>query len=72
MGPISSATYFAPEFLAQAIALHADIFINCSTSEVYSMDSSKELAAGTYYLGVTCAIPNKYDTEYSVNLGMLA
>ena len=30
------------KFLAQAIELKADIFINCSTSEVYSMDSSKE------------------------------
>ena len=37
-----------------------------------SVDSSKALAAGTYYLGVTCANVQKYDTNYSVNLGMLA
>lgn len=29
-------------FLEQAIALNADVFINCSTSEVYSMHSWKE------------------------------
>ena len=37
-----------------------------------SVDSSKALAAGTYYLGVTCANPQKFDTSYSVSLGMLA
>ena len=37
-----------------------------------SVDSSKALAAGTYYLGVTCANAQKYDTSYSVTLGMLA
>lgn len=29
-------------FLEQAVSLKADIFINCSTSEVYSMDSYRE------------------------------
>ncbi|MCI8299573.1 MAG: NAD(P)-dependent oxidoreductase [Lachnospiraceae bacterium] len=29
-------------FLDQAVGLHADIFINCSTSEVYSMNSWEE------------------------------
>ncbi|MBO4511169.1 MAG: hypothetical protein J5746_00230 [Victivallales bacterium] len=37
-----------------------------------SVDSSKALGEGTYYLGVTCANAQKYDTSYSVNLGMLA
>ncbi|MBO4512396.1 MAG: AIDA repeat-containing protein, partial [Victivallales bacterium] len=36
------------------------------------VDSSKALVAGTYYLGVTCANAQKYDTSYSVKLGMLA
>ncbi len=30
------------KFLDQAVSLHADIYINCSTSEVYSMDSWNE------------------------------
>lgn len=30
-------------FLEQAIAVHADIYINCSTSEVYSMQSWNEI-----------------------------
>lgn len=29
-------------FLEQAVEVHADVFINCSTSEVYSMNSWKE------------------------------
>ncbi|MBO4513096.1 MAG: hypothetical protein J5746_10030, partial [Victivallales bacterium] len=37
-----------------------------------SVDTSKALASGTYYLGVTCANVQKYDTSYSVNIGMLA
>ena len=37
-----------------------------------TLDSSKELAAGTYYLGVTCANVQKYDTSYNVSIGMLA
>ena len=30
------------------------------------------LAAGEYYLGVTCANTQKYDTNYNVSIGMLA
>ena len=37
-----------------------------------SVDSSKALSAGTYYLGVTCANTQKYETSYNVNIGMLA
>ena len=37
-----------------------------------TLDSSKELAAGTYYLGITCANVQKYDTSYNVSIGMLA
>ena len=37
-----------------------------------TIDSSKALAAGEYYLGVTCANAQKYNTSYNVSLGMLA
>ena len=37
-----------------------------------SVDSSKALGAGMYYLGVACANTQKYDTNYNVSLGMLA
>ena len=37
-----------------------------------SVASSKALAAGEYYLGITCANVQKYDTSYNVSLGMLA
>ncbi|MBQ9367940.1 MAG: hypothetical protein IJT83_09185 [Victivallales bacterium] len=37
-----------------------------------SVASSKALAEGEYYLGITCANVQKYDTSYSVTLGMLA
>ncbi|MBQ7177887.1 MAG: hypothetical protein IJS08_10785, partial [Victivallales bacterium] len=35
-----------------------------------SVDSSKVLSEGTYYLGVTCANTQKYETNYNINLGM--
>ena len=34
--------------------------------------SQKNITAGLYYLGVTCANVKKYDTEYSVTTGLLA
>ena len=34
--------------------------------------SKKAVAAGNYYLGVTCANVKKYDTSYSVTTGLLA
>ena len=34
--------------------------------------SKKALAEGEYYLGVSCTNVNKFDTSYSVTLGMLA
>ena len=37
-----------------------------------SVDSSKALSVGTYYLGVTCANTQKYENNYIVNIGMLA
>ncbi|MBO4512817.1 MAG: AIDA repeat-containing protein [Victivallales bacterium] len=37
-----------------------------------SVASSKALAAGEYYLGITCTNVQKYDTSYNVSLGMLA
>ncbi|MBR6372449.1 MAG: hypothetical protein IKS20_04645, partial [Victivallales bacterium] len=37
-----------------------------------SMDSSKALAEGTYYLGVACTNVQKYDSYYNVSIGMLA
>ena len=37
-----------------------------------TLDSSKTLAEGVYYLGVTCANVQKYDTNYNVSIGMLA
>ena len=37
-----------------------------------TLDSSKALAAGEYYLGITCANTQKYDTSYNVSIGMLA
>ncbi|MBQ7177256.1 MAG: hypothetical protein IJS08_07560, partial [Victivallales bacterium] len=36
------------------------------------IETSKALNEGTYYLGVTCANVQKYDTSYSVSLAMLA
>ena len=30
------------------------------------------LTTGTYYLGVTCANVQKYETNYNITLGMLA
>ncbi len=34
--------------------------------------SNKEVSAGIYYLGVTCANVKKFDTSYSVTTGLLA
>jgi hypothetical protein len=34
--------------------------------------SKKAVAAGEYYLGVTCANVKKFDTSYSVTTGLLA
>ena len=37
-----------------------------------SFASRKEIAAGTYYLGVICGNVRKYNTSYGVSVGMLA
>ena len=34
--------------------------------------SKKDVTAGDYYLGVTCANVKKFDTAYSVTTGLLA
>ena len=46
--------------------------VSLATLKNGSVDSSKALSAGTYYLGVTCANTQKYETSYNVNIGMLA
>ena len=37
-----------------------------------SMTSKFDLAAGVYYLGVTCTNVKKYETEYSIKIGDIA
>ena len=37
-----------------------------------TLRSKSALAAGTYYLGVTCADVKKYNTSYSVKTALLA
>ena len=46
--------------------------VSLATFKGGTLDSSKALAAGEYYLGITCANVQKYDTSYNVSLGMLA
>ena len=37
-----------------------------------AVNSSKSLAEGVYYLGISCANPQKYNTSYGLSVGMLA
>ena len=48
------------------------VAIAADKNDPYTLFSKKEVVAGEYYLGVTCANVKKYDTYYSITTGQLA
>ena len=48
------------------------VAIAVDKNDPYKVLSKKDVAAGEYYLGVTCTNVNKYETSYSITTGQLA